>query len=67
MGIRDRIVAEGLSVRAIEGQVEEILRADEDDPALADDDGVSTAVADGEGDDDLVSPAAPAAATPKAP
>jgi len=41
--------------------VQEILRADEDDPALADDDGVSTAVADGEGDDDLPSPAAPTA------
>ena len=59
--LAQRIVTEGLSVRAIEGQVQEILRADEDDPALADDDGVSTAVADGEGDDDLPSPAAPAA------
>jgi hypothetical protein len=58
--LAQRIVAEGLSVRAIEGQVQEILRADEDDP-LADDDGVSTAVADSEGDDDLLSPAAPAA------
>ena len=58
--LAQRIVAEGLSVRAIEGQVQEILRADEDDP-LADDDGVSTAVADGDGDDDLLSPAAPAA------
>ena len=59
--LAQRIVTEGLSVRAIEGQVQEILRADEDDPALADDDGVSTAVADSEGDDDLPSPAAPAA------
>ena len=59
--LAQRIVTEGLSVRAIEGHVQEILRADEDDPALADDDGVSTAVADGEGDDDLPSPAAPAA------
>ena len=59
--LAQRIVTEGLSVRAIEGEVQEILRADEDDPALADDDGVSTAVADGEGDDDLPSPAAPAA------
>ena len=59
--LAQRIVTEGLSVRAIEGEVQEILRADEDDPALADDDGVSTAVADGEGDDDFVSPAAPAA------
>ena len=59
--LAQRIVTEGLSVRAIEGQVQEILRADEDDPALADDDGVSTAVADGERDDDLPSPAAPAA------
>jgi hypothetical protein len=49
--LAQRIVAEGLSVRAIEGQVQEILRADEDDPALADNDGVSTAVADVEGDD----------------
>ena len=59
--LAQRIVTEGLSVRAIEGEVQEILRADEDDPALADDDGVSTAVADSEGDDDLPSPAAPAA------
>ena len=59
--LAQRIVTEGLSVRAIEGEVQEILRADEDDPALADDDSVSTAVADGEGDDDFVSPAAPAA------
>lgn len=59
--LAQRIVTEGLSVRAIEGQVQEILRADEDDPALADDDGVSTAVADSEGDDDLLSPAAPTA------
>ena len=53
-----RIVTEGLSVRAIEGEVQEILRADEDDPALADDDGVSTAVADSEGDDESAAPAA---------
>lgn len=59
--LAQRIVTEGLSVRAIEGEVQEILRADEDDPALADDDGVSTAVADSEGEDDFVSPAAPAA------
>ncbi len=59
--LAQRIVTEGLSVRAIEGQVQEILRADEDDPALADDDGISTVVADGERDDDLPSPAAPAA------
>ena len=59
--LAQRIVTEGLSVRAIEGEVQEILRADEDDPALADDDGISTVVADGERDDDLPSPAAPAA------
>ncbi len=59
--LAQRIVTEGLSVRAIEGQVQEILRADEDDPALVDDDGISTVVADGERDDDLPSPAAPAA------
>jgi len=33
--LAERIVAEGLSVRAIEGEVQEILRADEDGPAPA--------------------------------
>ena len=60
--LAQRIVTEGLSVRAIEGEVQEILRADEDDPALADDDGVSTAVADVEDD---APPAAPSSAKRK--
>ena len=64
--LAQRIVAEGLSVRAIEGQVQEILRADEDDPSLADDDGISTAVADVEGDDDAP-PAAPSGAAKRKP
>ena len=60
--LAQRIVTEGLSVRAIEGEVQEILRADDDDPALADDDGVSTAVADVEDD---APPAAPSSAKRK--
>ena len=60
-----RIVAEGLSVRAIEGEVQEILRADEDDPALTDDDASPTAVADSDSENDLVAPTAPTAAKRK--
>jgi len=62
--LAQRIVAEGLSVRAIEGEVQEILRADEDDPALADDD-VPTAVADPDGEEDPLAPAAPSTAKRK--
>jgi ParB family chromosome partitioning protein len=64
--LAQRIVTEGLSVRAIEGEVQEILRADEDDPTLADDDGVATAVADADGDDDAA-PATPSGAVKRKP
>ncbi len=51
--LAQRIVTEGLSVRAIEGEVQEILRADEDDPALADDGEATAPSADPvDGDDD---------------
>jgi len=59
--LAQRIVTEGLSVRAIEGEVQEILRADEDDPGRADEDALPAAATDGEGDDDGGSVSAPTA------
>ena len=55
--LAQRIVTEGLSVRAIEGEVQEILRADEDDPAIDGDDTLPAAAADIEDDDDSGAPA----------